>query len=66
MSNIYRYFRQVLGVAENVGDIREIHQGDWLGKSERIDINGKTHDGRDFTMTLEIDKEVAQDAKELE
>lgn len=62
MSNIYRYFRNVLNVAENVGDISEIHQGDWLGKSERIDINGKTQDGREFTLTLEIEKEVKEDA----
>ena len=62
MSNIYKYFRNVLGVAEIVGEIEEISQGDWLGKSERIDINGKTRDGRDFTLTLEIDKEVKEDA----
>jgi hypothetical protein len=61
MSNITRYFRHVLNVAENVGNINEIHQGDWLGKSERIDISGKTNDGREFTLTLEIDKEVKQD-----
>ena len=62
MSNIYRYFRNVLNVAEGVGDIAEIHQGDWLGKAERIDINGKTQDGRDFTLTLEIEKEAKEDA----
>lgn len=62
MSNIYKYFRNVLGVAEIVGNIEEISQGDWLGKSERIDIHGETRDGRDFTLTLEIDKEVKEDA----
>ena len=61
MSNIYKYFRNVLGVAEVVGEIEEISQGDWLGKSERIDINGKTRDGRDFTLTLEIEKEAQKD-----
>lgn len=61
MSNIYKYFRNVLGVAEIVGEIEEISQGDWLGKSERIDINGKTRDGRDFTLTLEIEKEAQKD-----
>ena len=61
MSNIYKYFRNVLGVAEVVGDIEEISQGDWLGKSERIDINGKTRDGREFTLTLDIEKEAKQD-----
>ncbi len=59
--NITKYFRHVLNVAENVGEISEIHQGDWLGKAERIDINGKTHDGREFALRLEIDKEVQKD-----
>ena len=62
MSMIYRYFRNVLNVAENIGEIDEISQGDWLSKSERIDINGKTQDGREFTLMLEIEKEVKQDA----
>ena len=62
MSYINKHFRQILGTAENVGNIEEISQGDWCGTSERIHINGKTHDGRDFTLTLEIDKEVKEDA----
>ena len=66
MSYINKYFRHVLGVAETVGNIDEISQGDWLSDSERIHINGKTHDGREFTLTLEIEKEVKQDAYELE
>lgn len=62
MSNIYKYFQSILGVADIVGDVEEISQGDWLGKSERIDINGKTRDGREFTLTLEIEKEAKKDA----
>lgn len=62
MSYINKHFRQMLGASENVGNIEEISMGDWLGKSERIDIHGKTNDGRDFTLTLEIDKEVNEDA----
>ena len=62
MSKIYRYFRNVLNVAENIGDVNEISQGDWLGKAERIDINGVTQDGREFTLMLEIEKEAKQDA----
>lgn len=61
MSKIYRYFRNVLNVAENIGEIDEIHQGDWLNKADRIDISGKTQDGREFTLTLEIEKEAKQD-----
>ena len=62
MSYINKHFRQVLGVSEVVGDIEEISMGDWLGRSERIHINGKTHDGRDFTLTLEIENEVQENA----
>ena len=62
MSKIHKYLRSVLNVAENVGEVDEIHQGDWLGKAERIDISGKTQDGREFTLTLEIEKEAKQDA----
>ena len=62
MSKIYRYFRNVLNVAENIGEIDEISQGDWLSRAERIDINGKTQDGREFTLMLEIEKEVKEDA----
>ena len=62
MSNIYKFFRNVLNVAENVGNISKIQQGDWLGTADRIYINGKTQDGREFTLTLEIEKEVENDA----
>ena len=61
MSYINKHFRQILGVAENVGGIDEISQGDWIDRSERIYITGKTNDGRDYTLTLEIEKEVKQD-----
>lgn len=61
MSKIHKYLRSVLNVAENVGEVDEIHQGDWLGKAERIDISGNTQDGREFTLTLEIEKEAKQD-----
>lgn len=62
MSYINNYFRRVLCVAETVGGIDEISMGDWLDRSERIHINGNTHDGREFTLTLEIEKEVKEDA----
>ena len=62
MSKIYKYFRNVLAVADIIGEIDEISQGDWLSKSERIDINGKTQDGREFTLMLEIEKEAKEDA----
>ena len=56
----------LLNIAEAIGEIEEVYMGDWVGKYERINITGKTPDGKNFTMTLEIDKEVEQDAEELE
>ena len=60
MSMINR-LRKMLVLAEEVGKIDEVYKGDWVGKYDRINITGKTPDGRDFTITLEIDKEVVQD-----
>lgn len=62
MSKISKHLRPCLILAESIGEIDEIHQGDWLDKADRIDISGKTQDGREFILTLEIEKEVKQDA----
>jgi hypothetical protein len=61
MINISNYLRNVLDVAEHVGRVEEVHMGDWLQDSKRIDISGKTHDGEEFTLCLEIHKEVSED-----
>ena len=62
MSKMVNHMKKMLLLADDIGNADEVHLGDWLGKAERIDINGKTHDGRDFTITLEIEKEVKEDA----
>lgn len=54
--------RKMLLLAEDIGVIDEVYKGDWVGKYDRINVTGKTQDGREFTLTLEIDKEVKQDA----
>ena len=66
MSKMVNHMKKMLLLVDDFGIADEVHLGDWLGKSERIDINGKTRDGREFTLTLEIDKEVKEDAEELE
>ena len=62
MSKMYNYMRRMMGVAETVGDITGVDMGEWLDKYDRISLRGTTHDGQKFEMTLEINKEVEQDA----
>ena len=61
MSKMVNHMKKMLLLVDDFGIADEVHLGDWLGKSKRIDISGTTHDGRDFTLTLEIEKEVKED-----
>ena len=61
MSNMYSHLKRMMGAAEFVGPITEIHMGDWLGAYDRISITGKTADGLKFEMSLEIKKEEQTD-----
>ena len=63
---MYRYFRDVKDMAENItysdGTIETIYMGTCSNDSERIRITGKTHNGNHFELTLEIAKqEVVKD-----
>lgn len=62
MSKMYNFMRRMMGIAETVGDVTEIDMGEWLEKYDRISMRGTTPEGQKFEMTLEINKEVAQDA----
>ena len=46
--------KRMMDVTDDVGNIQEIDMGPWLDQSDRISIRGKTKDGRDFEMVLEI------------
>ena len=61
MSKMYNHLNRMLPVAESVGDITSLDMGDWANKYERISICGKTPEGRDFELVLEVTKEVEQD-----
>lgn len=63
--SLYYTMKQMLLVAESVGDIKDVGMTEnWIGLKGRIDISGKTIDGRKFELVLEIDtkKEVEKDA----
>ena len=62
MSKMYNFMRRMMGIAETVGDVTEIDMGEWLEKYDRISLRGTTPEGQKFEMTLEINKEVEQDA----
>lgn len=59
--SMYNHLKRMMSAVEAIGEVNEIHMGDWLHKSKRIDISGKTNDGREFTLTLEINEEVNED-----
>lgn len=62
---MYKYMRHLIDVAEVVagikdiganatGRIDDIGMGDWLKNSKRTHITGKTEDGKDFELILEV------------
>ena len=65
MMSLYYMMKQMLPVAESVGDVKEVGMTEnWIGLKDRVAISGKTIDGRKFELVLEIDikEEVEKDA----
>lgn len=63
--SLYYTMKQMLPVAESVGDIKDVGMTEnWIGLKDRVAISGKTIDGRKFELVLEIDtkEEVEKDA----
>lgn len=48
------YLKRMMEISEEIGDIREIDMGPFMDQSDKISIRGKTKDGKDFEMVLEI------------
>lgn len=61
MSKVYRHLRNMMTLADAVGDVTDVNSGEWTATSDRVYITGKTMDGYDFTLTLEITKEAKED-----
>lgn len=61
MSKVYRHLKKMILLADDIGEVDNITMGEWLETSDRVYINGKTQDGREFTLTLEIEKEAKED-----
>lgn len=62
MANLYVTLKRLMAISETMGDISAVELGEWLDKYDRISIQGNTQDGREFRMTLEVDKEAKKDA----
>ena len=63
--SLYYTMKQMLPVAEGVGNIKEVGMTEnWICLKDRVAISGKTIDGRKFELVLEIDtqEEVEKDA----
>ena len=63
--SLYYTMKQMLPVAESVGDIKDVGMTEnWIGLKDRVAISGKTIDGRKFELVMEIDtkEEVEKDA----
>ena len=65
MSNLYIILKQMLPAAEVAGEVHEVSMDEnWIGMGrDRVHIQGETHDGRKFELTMEIEnKEEQKDA----
>lgn len=65
MSNLYIILKQMMPAAEVAGEIHEVSMDEnWIGMgTDRVHIQGKTNDGRKFSLTMEIEsQEVQEDA----
>ena len=66
MSNLYIILKNMMPAAEVAGEILKVDMSEnWIGFGrDRIYIEGKTHDGRKFELTMEIEnkKEEESDA----
>lgn len=66
MSNLYIILKNLMPAAEVAGEIHKVDMCEnWIGLGrDRICIEGKTHDGRVFDLTMEIEnkKEENKDA----
>lgn len=65
MSNLYIILKRMMPAAEVAGEIHEVSMDEnWIGMgTDRVHISGKTHDGRKFGLTMEIEaKEEEEDA----
>ena len=58
---MYKFVRGMLGMAENVGEIKDIFMGDYGADHEAVWLNGFTKEGKRFHLELTITKEVTKD-----
>ena len=52
---MYKYLRDLMDVADLVGDVDDIYMGDWGKDSKTLRLEGKQADGKSFKLTLEVE-----------
>lgn len=56
---MYKYLRDLMDVADLVGDVDDIYMGDWGKDSKTLRLDGKQANGKPFKLILEV--EVGED-----
>lgn len=54
---MYMYLRDMLDVADLVGDVEDIVFMDWGTNEKRVQVDGKRADGKKFRLILECEVE---------
>lgn len=52
---MYKYLRNMLNLADQVGDVKEVDLGDWVKDTERIIITGTSKRGGTFRLEMRIE-----------
>lgn len=52
---MYKYLRDLMNVADLVGDVDDIYMGDWGKDSKTVRLEGNDSDGNRFRLTLEVE-----------
>ncbi len=54
---MYKYLRDMMDLADLVGDVDDILMGDWGKGCKILSLEGKQADGRPFKLRLELEVE---------
>lgn len=54
---MYKYLRDLMDVADLVGDVNDIFYGGWGMNTKRLVLKGNQADGKAFELILELEVE---------
>lgn len=53
---MYKYLRDLMDVADLVGEVDDIYMGDWGLNTKTVRLDGTAPDGNRFRLTLELEE----------